>query len=382
MTVFKTFWQVVKKYKGTIILYTVMLIIFGGLNMNTSETSIQFVDSKPDVFIVNQDEEIGLTKNLIHYMEKNSNIVELKNNEEALNDALFYRDVNYIIYIPKNYRDDVLRGVNPTIDIKSTGDYQSSLAEMFLSRYIQIQNVYLKETKEENQLIESINHSLSNKSNIEVTSTINETENSKVATYFNFASYSIMAVVIFIICLVISSFKNQNINKRTIISSMKYQKFNRNLLVASFLYALIVWILFVLLGVVLLRSSLFTVRGVIFSINAFLFTGCSLTIALLISTIVSNKEAISGIVNVIALGSAFLCGAFVPAEWLPESVLRIAHVLPAYWYINSNNLLKSLETISFETLQPIIINGFVMIGFSIFFVIMNNIVSNYKRKIG
>ena len=40
MTVFKTFWKVVSKYKGTIILYTVMLIVFGGLNMSSNNTDI------------------------------------------------------------------------------------------------------------------------------------------------------------------------------------------------------------------------------------------------------------------------------------------------------------------------------------------------------
>ena len=57
MTVFKAFWKVIKKYKGTIILYTVMLVLFGGLNMTSNNISTTFVDSKPDILIVNNDEE-------------------------------------------------------------------------------------------------------------------------------------------------------------------------------------------------------------------------------------------------------------------------------------------------------------------------------------
>ena len=66
------------------------------------------------------------------------------------------------------------------------------------------------------------------------------------------------------------------------------------------------------------------------------------------------EDAISGIVNVVALGSAFLCGAFVPAEWLPDAVLKFAHILPAYWFINSNNLLVDIEKLNLESLIPII----------------------------
>ena len=42
MTSFKTFWQVVNRYKGTIILYTVMLIAFGGINFQANKETIEF----------------------------------------------------------------------------------------------------------------------------------------------------------------------------------------------------------------------------------------------------------------------------------------------------------------------------------------------------
>lgn len=382
MTVFKTFWKIINKYKGTIILYTVILIIFGGINMSTNDTGTTFVDSKPDILIINKDEEIGITKNLVDYLKQNSNIINVKNNEEAINDALFYRDVNYVIYIPENYRQDVLNGLNPEINIKSTGDYSASLAEMMLSRYVQIQNIYKDNINNEDELIEAINNNLSKKSSVEMTSKLDASKMTKVASYFNFASYSIMAVVIFIICLVLSSFHEKTVNKRTIISSMNYKEHNRLILFASFMYSVIVWFLYVVLGLILLGNIIFTARGLMYLLNTFVFTFCALTIALLISTIVSNKNAINGIVNVVALGSAFLCGAFVPAEWLPKAVLNIAHILPAYWYINSNDLLKTMETINFETLKPVFNNMLVILAFAILFIIINNIISKKKQRVG
>ena len=382
MTVFKTFLKIINKYKGTIILYTVILIIFGGINMSTNDTGTTFVDSKPDILIINKDEEIGITKNLVDYLKQNSNIINVKNNEEAINDALFYRDVNYVVYIPENYRQDVLDGLNPEINIKSTGDYSASLAEMMLSRYVQIQNIYKDNINNEDELIEAINNNLSKKSSVEMTSKLDTSKMTKVASYFNFASYSIMAVVIFIICLVLSSFHEKTVNKRTIISSMNYKEHNRLILFASFMYSVIVWFLYVVLGLILLGNIIFTARGLMYLLNTFVFTFCALTIALLISTIVTNKNAINGIVNVVALGSAFLCGAFVPAEWLPKAVLNIAHILPAYWYINSNDLLKTMETINFETLKPVFNNMLVILAFAILFIIINNIISKKKQRVG
>ena len=120
----------------------------------------------------------------------------------------------------------------------------------------------------------------------------------------------------------------------------------------------------------------------VFAINSLLFTICATTIAFFIGSIVTNKNAISGIVNVVALGSSFLCGAFVPTEYLPESVIKIAHILPTYYYVNTNDLLKEVEAFNIDVLKPIIINMIVIIIFIILFIILTNIISRYKRKIG
>ena len=155
MTVFKAFLRVLNKCKVTIIIYTVILVSFGAFNMQSSENSTNFVASKPDILIINNDVEEGITKSLINYLKENCNLVNIKDNDEAINDALFYRDVNYIIYIPKDYRANVLAGKNPELEIKTTGDYQSSYAEMLLTRYINIVNTYqecLEQIKNDFQL--------------------------------------------------------------------------------------------------------------------------------------------------------------------------------------------------------------------------------------
>lgn len=378
MTVFNTFWKVINKYKGTIILFTVMLIAFGGINTTTSNTSLDFTNNKPDIVIINNDQNKGLTKNLIAYLKENTNVKDIKD-EEEIDDALFYRQVNYIIYIPKNYRNDILSGINPKIDIKATDDYDSSLAEMILKRYLKTQEVYSKTTSNEQELIEKINTNLKTKSEVSITSTVNTDKTSKVSGYYNFASYSIMYTIIFIICMVLASFNEKTIKKRTIISSMNYKTHNKLILKASFLYSIIVWLLFMILGIILFPDTVISLRGLIYTINAFIFTFASLTLALLISSLSSNKNAITGIANVVCLGSAFLCGAFIPSTWLPETVIKISRIFPTYWYVNSNDLLSSLEKIDLNSLEPIIINMLVVLLFSLIFIVLTNIISKKKQ---
>lgn len=380
MTVFKTFWKIVNKYKGTIILYTVMLISFGGINLASNDTTTTFTSTLPNIAIVNNDQKSVLTNNLISYLSENSKVVDIENDEEKINDALFYRDVSYVVYIPKNYTNDVLKGMNPTIDIKSTNDYTSSLEEMMLTDYLNLQNTYLKLTTDQTKLTNYINDTLKDKSEVVLTSKVDTKSLSKVSRYFNFASYSILAVVIFIITLVLTSFKEKTVNKRIVVSSMNYKKHSGLILKSSLLYALIVWALFSLLAIILLGKSVLNTRGLLLSLNTLVFTLQALTFALLISSLVNNKDAIGGIVNVVALGSAFLCGAFIPSMYLPEKVVSISHIFPAYYYNNSNDLVTSLEVINLTTLKPFITNIMMMLVFMLVFIVLNNFVIKNKRK--
>lgn len=381
MTVFKTFLKVLKSCKGTVILYSAILIFFAVFNMQAGDNSMNFVAEKPDLLIINHDEKEGITASLVHYLEENNNIVSIKGNEDAIKDALFYRDVNYVITIPENFRNDFLEHKNPTIEVQSTGDYLASLSEMYLERYLKFANIYNDTFSSEKEIIQNLDQTFENKTNVQVMSKLDTDHLGEVASYYNFANYSILAGCVFVICMILFSFQKETIRKRTIISSMNYKKYNRQLLLSNGLFACFLWAFYVLVSFVLFGSSIFTTHIIFYMLNSFIFTLCALSIAFLIGTLVHNREAINGIVNVIALGTSFLCGAFVPTEYLPDSVLNIAHVLPSYWYINTNERLKTMEVFNFESLKPIFINMGVIVLFIILFIVLINFISSRMRKI-
>ena len=322
MTVYKTFFKVVNKYKFLIIIYTAMLILFAGFNMQTSQNSTNFVAEKPDVLIINNDKEQKLSKNLVEYIEKNSNIVDIENDEEARNDALFYRDVSYIIYIPENYSKDFLNGLNPEINIKSAGDAGSSYAEMMLTRYIKVANIYQKELQNEDELIKTINETLEKEAETEITSKLDTDNLSRAVFYYNFMNYSILAGCVYVICIIISSFREEKIRKRTVISSMNYKKFNRQLLVSNGALALILWFLYVVLSFILIGDIMFTAHGLILIANSFVFSICSLTIAFLIANLINNKNAINGIINVVALRFKLFMWCFCASRMVARHYIK------------------------------------------------------------
>jgi len=379
MIVFKTTLKIVKKYKFTILLYTMLLVLFTSLNFTTSDTKTNFVVEKPDVFIINKDENIGMTKNLITYLTEKCNIKEIE--EDKIDDALFYKDVNYVIYIPKNYHYDFLNGNKPKLEIKKASDYMASLAELILNKYLKVANILVEEVKEEEKLISMINETLKENTKTIITSTIDTTSLSKATFYYNFLNYSILAGCVYVLCLILSSFKEKNIKKRTTISSMNYKEFNNKLLMSTGLIAIVMWLFYVLISFLLVGKIMFTYNGLLYIINSLIFSICALSIAFLIGNLINNKNAINGIINVVALGTSFTCGAFVPINYLPEYLLKIAHILPSYWYIKTNETISVLEEYTLESLKPILFNMLILLLFIILFVIITNIVTKKKRAL-
>lgn len=61
-------------------------------------------------------------------------------------------------------------------------------------------------------------------------------------------------------------------------------------------------------------------------------------------------------------------------------MLTVAHILPSYWYIQTNELLKTIEVINLKTIKPILFNMGMITVFIIAFIVLANIVARKKRR--
>jgi ABC-2 type transport system permease protein len=107
------------------------------------------------------------------------------------------------------------------------------------------------------------------------------------------------------------------------------------MVLAALTYSSVIWVVLVVVGAITSRLSLahvLTPRFGLMLLGSFLYMLISMSIALLACAITQKQNVITGVTNVVALGSSFLGGVFVPIEVLGEGVVRIGKVLPAYWY--------------------------------------------------
>lgn len=381
MTVFSTILKILNKLKGMLILYTVMLVSITAINQTSENKVTNFEESKPDMLIVNNDSKNDITDGFAYYIKKHANIKDIDtSNQDKINDAIFYRDVNFVIYIPENFGKDLKEGKEPSLKYKETGDEYASYSRMLVEKYIKTVKTY-KDYYSGRQLIEKVNNIVENDTKVQVKSSLDTSKMSTMTAYFNFLNYALLAGCVYCITMILASLKQENVRKRTIVSSFNYRKYNRIVLFSNAIVIVAMWILYMILSLILFKDTMFTANGLAFVLNSLVFALCGLSIGFLIGNITTNKAAIGGIVNVVALGTSFLCGCFVPFEYMPDYVLKIAHVLPTYYFVANNQLIKTIESFNIDTLKPIFINVGVVLAFTVVFVILSNYISKKKQRV-
>lgn len=380
MIVFKTVLKILNKLKGMLILYTVVLLSITVLNQ-TSKNVTSFEETKPSILVINNNKGSTISNGLEKYIKDHSKEVSVdKTNQDAIDDAIFYRDINYVIYIPENFEKDILTGELPVIEYKSSGDEYSSYSEMLVEKYVKLALVYKDYYKNE-ELINKINEAADIDTQVELKTNLDSSKLSAATRYFNFLNYAFLAGCVYCISMILASLKEKNVNKRTIISSYSLKKYNRIVLLSLSCVIFAMWLLYMILSLILFKDLMLSLNGMAFIINSFVYAICSLIIGFLIGNITQNKNAIGGIVNVVALGSSFLCGCFVPFNYMPDYVIKLAHILPTYYFVSNNELIKNMEVFDFNNIRPLLVNASVIIVFCIIFVILTNFISKKKRVI-
>ena len=391
MIVFKTFWRIMKRYWWIVFIYVAILTSLSVINLKTAPVT-DFVDTKPEITIVSQDPSDlatkPFTKNFLNYLSKNTKIIDLKESETT--DALFYQKISMILYLPEDLESKIISGQKITLDYRTSGNYTAELSKNLIKRYFELQRTEILESKnsskeqsnilseDSEKIISSLNQRLDQSPTVRLASK-NATNLSKIAAFFNFASYTIMAIILYVTCFINASFNKSPVKKRTMVSSLHLKKYNFSLLLANSIFAFSVFVLLTTLSFFVLGDIVLTPFFIFEILNILLYTLAALTLAELVSTFNLSRDAVSGVVNLLSLAPAFLSGAFVPTYFLPSFVLTIAHIFPTYWFIDTNNKIATMTELNFSSFLTILPNLLVLVLFSIIFIIGNLILAKKKR---
>lgn len=372
MQVYKAFFKVIRRNLAEILIYIGVFLFFAVVLGNTASNpeDTDFKETKINVAFINEDEESELVDGLRNYISKSANIIELEDKKTELQDALFFREAEYIIRIPKEFTSKLLSG-DKNINIEKN-TIPNSVSEVYMdniiNRYLNtvkmytlsIDNIYQEE------LVKYVNKDLSYDTEVEVSTYDNNYNyNSYSKNYYNYLAYSMFAILILGVSSVMVTFNKKDLKMRNSSSALTLRSMSFQMILGNITFAIGVWIIMVFASFIMYKGYMFTLNGLLFLLNSFVFTMVALSISLLIGNLVNSKNAMSAAANVVSLGSCFISGVFVPQKYLGDAVIKIASFNPTYWYVKANNEIATLVNYSKENLTPIFMSMFIVLGFSI-----------------
>lgn len=385
MQVYRAYFKVILKNLPQLMIYVVVFISLAVTlaSINTKPVNIGFTETKVNIVFINHDTNSKLIEGLKNYLSQNANIVNIEDDTQKLQDALFFREVEYIVRVPKGFTDGLLGG--KTIKLEKTtvtGSTSEIYLDNIINKYLSTAKTYISniENLSEEQLLSYIDNDLTQKTEVKLNNSLEEiSKNEKRSYYFNYMSYALLSVLILGVCSVMIVFNNTDLKKRNLCSPIKLRNMNLQIILGNLSFAIFAWLAMIFTSFIMYGSYMFTTKGLLFLLNSLVFTIAALSISYLIGNVIKSKNAMSAAANVISLGSCFISGVFVPQALLGKTVLKIATFTPSYWYVKSNNSIANIVNFNMESLTPVFLNMLIIIGFAAAMISVTLVVIKQKR---
>ncbi len=378
MAVFKAYLKIAKKNGWMILLYlalffslTVMFQSFAG------ETEQSYSAQSVPVGII--DEDGGrMAKSLVDYIGRTNEVKRLSEDEEMLQEDLFYRNVAYIVRIPKDFTERCIFGGEKLRVTTVPGTYSGYYVEQQITNFMNFARGYAGAGFTETEMADVMRERDSAKVTL-----VDVSGNAGIplaySYFYRYLPYLFLSVLGYVMGYILMGVRRGGLPGRMRASAVPIRRQNMEGLTASGLIAVGLWgvctgAVFFMYGADFLSSG----RAHWYLLNSFVMLLMALSLAHLIGTLVKTSNALSGTVNVVSLGMCFLCGAFVQVDYLSPGVRKAAQFLPVYWYESVNEMLTENSAIAGDVLEQVLGGIGIQLVFAAAFVCVTLVISRER----
>lgn len=343
MQVFNTFFKIVKKQLPSFIIYFSIFGVLLSFMSAMGNKDDSYEQRKMDIAIFNQDES-EKSKYLEKYLREIHNVMDVENDEETIQDYLYFQVLDYVLYIEDGYK---------LVNIKRPGTTAGVYVDNHIENFGKNYDAYIAAGYEPEQAyaktIEAINTD-------DLVSLKGESGGKPTIFYFYiYFTYIIIALLINTLSPVIIALNRKEVKNRTLVSSYPVKKRNFQIVLGSIIFSLAIWLVMNVLSMVVCGGEVFNGNNPYYILNSFCYLIISVGAVCIISNFNLKIETISMISNVVSLAFSFLGGVFVPMEIFSEGMMRIAKCMPTYWYVRgcyniSENVINS-QTFTYMGIQ-------------------------------
>ncbi len=339
MQVYKVFFRILNKQKIRIIMYlAIFLSISVVVSLQGEETQEGVFKAQSQKIAVFDDDGSELSRGMVRYLSEGNEIIKIDDEKETIQDELYNRNITGVIRIPKGYEESFTGDGNvmkvQVISIPAT--ISAEILKSMVNRYSSIAKAYRAGGFDLQQAAQKTVSVCKEEVSVSLSEGAKESSHEAMYYFFAYFPYIFISISVVGIGAILVVFHNKEVRERNICSCYPLSRMNMELYTAMVITEIgfcFCYFIVVLLG--MRDFQLFSFQGMLYCLNTLCFMVVTLGIVFLIGQMVKKAPALNMISNIIALGMSFLCGIFVPLEYLGEGLVKVAHFLPAYWYITS-----------------------------------------------
>lgn len=330
MQIFRTFFKIVKHQIGPCMMYigifVGLLAIFSTMGDGQSE-DYESYSCKLAIFDRDQTEE---SARLVKYLEDRHTITAVEDDEEAIQNNLYYEQLDYVLYIEEGYAEsgnltNIKRPGSNTglyVDNQIAG-YQNSVQALTAAGYT-IQEAY-----------DIAEDALSDEGLVTMKGK-NITKKPAVYYCYRYMPYVLMMLMFAALGPVLVAFNRREVSDRINLSPTPVRVRNIQLVLGCAVFSLIIWALFIAMSFVMYGGAVLEDGRIYGILNALVYTVVAMSMVSIAGNFNLSQQNISMVSNIVGLGMAFMGGIFVPMEIFGEGLLAVSRFLPTYWYITAH----------------------------------------------
>lgn len=384
MKVFKVCFQIIRSKLPILLIYVGIYLTIALVVSQISGGSITptFTAAKNNLTVYDDAPDSPLAQGLKDYLAKNAVLVSVADEKETQQDALFFQKTDGLLRIPVDFSAAFKQG-NAKVELTSRpGDVNTVYTKQLVDRYLNLVNLYAQSLPglSEAQAAQKAAETAALQTDVRMRTFGQNAASGKAAFTFSYLSISLIAVLVLSVSSVLQTFQKLDLRRRNLSAPLRPFSMNLQLMLGNLVFALGVWAAMSAFVIAFNHTALTFATAALYAGNMLALTFVSLGLGFLASSLVHSYEAANAIANVVSLGMSFLCGVFIPQEYMGKGVLAAAHFLPVYWYVHANDLIEGLTNITSSALVPIFQAVSVQALFAVALLTVPLLISRYRRQ--
>lgn len=315
-------------------IFVVVASLVAGQGQKNEEKQFQ---KETYTFAVLDEDKTEISRGLTKYLEKEHKRVEIQDDDEVIQDEIFARNVNAVIRIPKGFGEALKAGKESCPVLLSVpGTVYGQVFQSLGTEYEKVLKMNLAGGMDAAEALQATENACSQSVPVSfLESSENTQSHSSLYFFFVYIPYVFFSIGVMAFGTILIQFEKKELQRRMNCSGYSQGKIQSELLLGMLTAGGVLCLLYFFIAYAGVGNRIWSYKGLLSGINMICFMLVTFGFVYMISKMVVKTQLLSMISNLVGLGMCFLAGVFVPLEFLSDTIVKVAHFLPVYWYVEA-----------------------------------------------